>query len=116
MKTLHVNPRKAADIRDGIEDERKRFETEEIDYVEDHETWQRYKDIILFKNGSKPLTSIKLFILPPNFEMQTRTRGVGLARRGPRRQPVDASADADADADAAAAGDAPPHFPCVRTS
>ena len=59
VKKLHVNPRKAADIRDGIEDERKRFETEEIDYVEDHETWQRYKDIMLFKNGSKAIDIYK---------------------------------------------------------
>ena len=43
-------------------------------------------------------------------------RGVGLARRGPRRQPVDASADADADADAAAAGDATPPPPSAQPS
>ena len=62
VKKLHVNPRKDSDLRDAEIDRQRdaeRFQTEEVSRKEDHETKQFYKDIILFKGGSKAVEIYK---------------------------------------------------------
>ena len=62
VKKLHVNPRKDSDLRDAEIDKQRdaeRFQTEETSRTIDHETKQFYKDIILFKGGSKAVEIYK---------------------------------------------------------
>ena len=56
------NPRKDSDLRDlEIELEKeKKFVTEEVERVEDHETWEFAKNIILFPGGAKALEIYKI--------------------------------------------------------
>ena len=62
VKKLHVNPRRDSDLRDAEIDKQRdaeRFQTEETSRTIDHETEQFYKDIILFKGGSKAIEVYK---------------------------------------------------------
>ena len=59
LKKLHVNPRKSADIRDGQDDDRRRFETQQIEYVEDYITKQMFSEILSFTDGPKQLDIYK---------------------------------------------------------
>ena len=62
VKKLNPNPRKDSDLRDAEIDRQRdaeRFQTEETSRVEDHTTKEFYKNIILFKNGSKAMEIYK---------------------------------------------------------
>jgi hypothetical protein len=62
VKKLNPNPRKDSDLRDAEIDRQrdaKRFQTEETSRVEDHTTKEFYKNIVLFKNGSKAMEIYK---------------------------------------------------------
>ena len=62
IKKLNPNPKKNSDLRDlqaDREQEAARFQTEETSRVEDHTTKEFYKNIILFKNGSKAMEIYK---------------------------------------------------------
>ena len=62
VKKLNPNPRKDSDLRDAEIDRQRdaeRFQTEETSRVEDHTTKEFYKNVILFKNGSKAMEIYK---------------------------------------------------------
>ena len=62
VKKLNPNPRKDSDLRDAEIDRQRdaeRFQTAEVSRVEDHTTKEFYKNIILFKNGSKAMEIYK---------------------------------------------------------
>ena len=58
LKKKAVNPRKDSDLRD-LERDQARFETEETERVEDHETWQFYTEIISMNGGDEAIKAYK---------------------------------------------------------
>jgi len=55
LKKKAVNPKKDSDLRD-LERDQARFETEETERTEDHETWQFYTEIISMNGGSDAMS------------------------------------------------------------
>ena len=58
LKKKAVNPKKDSDLRD-LERDQARFETEETEKTEDHETMQFYTEIISMNGGDEAIKAYK---------------------------------------------------------
>ena len=58
LKKRAVNPKKDSDLRD-LERDQARFETEETERVEDHETMQFYTELISMPGGDEAIKAYR---------------------------------------------------------